>query len=130
MKQDVEQKLNGYPESIRQIMLSIRKLIFGVAENCRLGEVEESLKWGQLSYKVSKGTAIRMDWNETTKDKLHFYVHCQTSLIGAFRAMYPEQFDYQGNRELMMTIEGDMPLNCLAHCIELAFTYDRKKQPF
>lgn len=127
MNSEVQRKRQSYPADIRCVLEAIRKLILGVANNNQLGRVEESLKWGQLSYTVPTGTGIRLDWDASEPDKLCLFVHCQTKLISHFRAIYPEQFEFRGNRGLVINLEADLPLNCLAHCIELAMTYHKIK---
>ena len=57
MRQDVEDKYAQYPEHVKLVLLDVRTLIFDLADEHQLGEVEENLKWGQLSYLV-KGAAL------------------------------------------------------------------------
>jgi len=62
MKKEVEEKLAYYPAEVRKRLNEIRELIFVVADEERIGEVIENLKWGEPSYSVKKGSPIGMGW--------------------------------------------------------------------
>ncbi len=44
------------------MILQLREIVFSVAEEFDLGEIEETLKWRELSYKSKNGSPVRMDW--------------------------------------------------------------------
>ncbi|MCP3679117.1 MAG: DUF1801 domain-containing protein [Gammaproteobacteria bacterium] len=64
----VEEKFFSYPENIRKRLIFIRQLIFKTAANIKeVGEIEETLKWGEPSYITSQtrsGSTIRIDWKK------------------------------------------------------------------
>jgi hypothetical protein len=51
------------------------------------------------------------------------YFHCQTNLVATFRATYPIELDYDGNRAIALPRRGAWPTDALAHCVSLALTY-------
>ena len=57
------------------------------------------------------------------------YVHCQTTLVGDFKALYPNDFRYEGARALHFDARQAPPADALRHCIALALTYHRRKEP-
>jgi len=129
---DPEIKLifDAYSDAVREKLLDIRELIFQISEqNDEIGLIDETLKWGQpsyLTYQPKSGTTLRLSGSE------HHYilsVHCQTTLISDFRAIYPD-VEYDGNRSMLFDVESKMPKGLLKHFIVCALSYHhRKKQP-
>ena len=102
-------------------MLALRALIFELAEqtpNC--SPVEESLKWGQPSYRVAKGTPLRL--GVASSGATAVFAHCQTQVIPEFRAVFPNDFTYDGNRAVHLS-PGPLPLALLRLLIKAALTY-------
>ena len=69
--------------------MRLRELIFDVAAKTKdVGQLEETLKWGEPVYLTSQtksGSLIRIDAKKTDPSKYAMYFHCQTSLVGTFR---------------------------------------------
>ena len=58
----VEHKFETYPKGVKPKLMYLRNLIIEVAsENPAIEEIEETLKWGEPSYLVKKGSTIRID---------------------------------------------------------------------
>src|SRR5713226_7297379 len=57
------------------------------------------------------------------------YFHCQTNLVESFRAIFPSQFTYEGNRSIVFNKDAEIPANELKVCIAMALTYHRGKTP-
>ena len=57
----VKSKFDTYPEGIKTKLLLVRALIFELENELGLGQVTESLKWGEPSYHVKNGSPIRID---------------------------------------------------------------------
>jgi hypothetical protein len=52
----------AYPEKFKNKLLILRQLIFDTgAKTEGVGELEETLKWGEPSYLAKKGSTIRID---------------------------------------------------------------------
>ncbi|MBT2786488.1 MULTISPECIES: hypothetical protein [unclassified Halomonas] len=60
MKPEIKTKFSTYPDEAQRKLEAVHHLILAVAEENDLGEVEETLKWGEASYLV-KG-ALRFEW--------------------------------------------------------------------
>ena len=108
----------------------IKTLIFEEAEkNPLVGEIEESLKWGQPSFvaKNKSGTPIRLGSEKKTPGKYGLYVNCSTSLIEQVRHIYGDKFTYDGNRALLFDDQDDIPEEALRHVINMALTYHLNK---
>lgn len=55
------------------------------------------------------------------------YFHCQTNLIRTFRARFPDDFEFEGNRSIVFTANARIPVGPLSSCIADALTYHRTK---
>ncbi len=110
--------------------MRIRELIFEIAEsNPEIGEIEETLKWGEPSYipsKTKSGTTIRID-HKADKEENGIFVHCQTSLIDDFRSQYEDRFKFDGNRGIIFSESEEIPLAELKGFIKAALTYHLNK---
>jgi len=82
-------------------LLRIRELIFKTAANIdSVGDVTETLKWGEPSYAPLKqrvGSPIRLNQLKS-KNGFALYFNCQSNLITTFKQLYPSTFRYEGNR--------------------------------
>ncbi len=67
---DVERAFGSYLPKIRRQLLALRELIFRTAALIEgVGEIEESLKWGEPAYLTAKskiGSTIRIGWKESS----------------------------------------------------------------
>ena len=121
----------SYPKPVREKLLALRQLIFDTAATIEgVGELQETLKWGQPSYltiKPKSGTTIRIDQVRSTSDQYALYVHCQTTLIDTFKEMFPDELTYEGNRSIVFNIKDNIPTNLVRHFISLALTYHARK---
>ncbi len=122
---------DAYPRNIRAKLMFLRQLIFDVASETEgVGELEETLKWGQPSYLTTKsksGTTVRIDGNQQGSYAMYF--HCQTNLIDSFKTIFPNVFTYDGNRAILFNKEDVIPVKELSLCVSLALTYHRNKKP-
>lgn len=128
---EVQARFGAYPPVPRKRLLALRELVFRVAAATPgVGEIAESLKWGEPTYTTSNkaGSPFRMDWKEKTPDRYAMYFHCQTDLVEIFRTLFPKDFSFEGNRALVLALTEKMPENELAFCIAAALTYHLKKR--
>ena len=106
---------------------ALRSLILETAAGTPgVGPLEETLKWGQISYLTTQsgsGTTIRLDMDRPS-GQAALYVNCKTDLVSRFRTRYPESFAYQGDRAVILPREPDVA--ALQHIIALALTYHRR----
>jgi len=110
--------------ALRQLILDTAGAIDGV------GTLEETLKWGQVSYLTNQsksGSTIRIDQVKSEPDKYALYFHCQTNLVETFRELYPNLV-YGGNRCILLDATEALPKAALRHCVALAPTYHLRKR--
>ena len=110
---------------LRQLILETASVTEGV------GELEETLKWGEPSYltpKTKSGSTIRIDWKKTQEEQYAMYFKCTANLVIAFKERYPTEFKYGGNRSIIFKIDDEIPEKELKSCISLALTYHLNKK--
>lgn len=130
--EDVKEKFNSYPKNIRQKLLFLRQLIFDIASRTTsVGQLEETLKWGEPSYITSEsksGSTVRIDWKKSTPHQYAVYFNCKTTLVDTFKEIYGSTFCYGGNRSIIFEGSDQIPVNELTDCIVMALTYNLKKK--
>ncbi len=126
---DVAAAFDALPDSVRPQLLEMRDLLFDVAARTDgIGEVVETLKWGQPSYltvRPKSGSTVRLGVSKDGRPAM--FCHCQTTLVGEYRNLYHSAFDFEGNRAVILKEEVALPVAELQHCIALALTYHRRK---
>ncbi len=132
MQKEVAAIFDTYPIKFKRKLLDLRQLILETAaKNESVGEIEETLKWGEPSYVTSKsksGSTIRLAWKEAKKDQYSIFFKCTANLVPAMRERYPDTFTFEGNRSINFTLSDIVPKRELSQCIALALTYHRNKQ--
>jgi hypothetical protein len=121
-----------YPREIKSKLMFLRQLIFDVASRTNgVGELEETLKWGQPSYlttQTQSGSLVRIDQIKSQEGKYAMFFHCQTTLVDTFKEMYRGQFEFGGNRSIIFNVKGRLPVEALSHCVSMALTYHLNKR--
>jgi hypothetical protein len=123
MKSETQDKFDSYPEHIKLLMLRLRELVYSVAEDLSLGDVEENLKWGEPSFQTRGGSPVRMDWKPRFPQKYFLFFHCQTKLVDTFRELYSDTLEFEGNRAIVLYVDQELPEKTIKHCLQLAMTY-------
>ena len=127
----VEQVFVLYPPNLRDKLLALRGLIFETADSTKsVGELEETLKWGEPAYITSQtksGSTVRIDRKKSNPAQYAMYFNCQTNLIDTFRTLFPSEFKFEGNRAIIFNASDAVPIDDLAFCIAAALTYHRNK---
>lgn len=123
MKAEVKEKFDSYPRHIRPLILQLRELVFRVAEDFNLGEVDETLKWGEPSYQVKGGSPVRMDWKPKYPNQYFLFFHCQTKLVDTFRELYSEVLKFETNRAIVLYTNKKLPEKAIWHCMKMAVKY-------
>ena len=125
---EVELKFNDYPVAIKPKLNYLRNLILETAsEHSSIVVIEETLKWGEPSYLVKKGSTIRMDWKAKAPNQYALYFKCTSKLVVTFKEVYGDLFKYEKNRAIIFDLEDDMPKKELKECIRLALNYHSLK---
>ncbi len=107
--------------------MRLRELILAAAEEYEVGPVQESLKWGEPSYRAEGGSAVRIDWKPKSPDKCFVFFQCQTRLIETFKEIYGDTFEYETNRAIVLDLSQKIPDQELRHCISLSLRYHKLK---
>jgi len=124
----VAPKFESYPAEIRPKMDALRNLIIAAAEEIdSIQEIEETLKWGEPSYLVKKGSTIRMDWKAKKPDQYAMYFKCTSKLVVTFKEVYGDFFKYENNRAILFDLEDEVPEKELKECIGMALRYHSLK---
>ncbi len=128
---DVATVFASYPPAMCTKLLELRRLIFETAAVLdTVGELEETLKWGEPSYltpTTKSGSTVRIAWKSSHPDQYAIYFKCTANLVEAFQARYPTVFTFGGTRSLLFTLDEQVPMHELQRCIALALTYHRNK---
>ncbi len=132
MNSDVSAVFDSYPQEIRTRLMFLRQLILDTADSLEeVGELEETLKWGEPSYltpETKSGSTVRIAWKKTREEQYAIYFKCTANLVPAFREKYPETFRFGGNRSIDFSSDDEVPVNELKSCIALALTYHLNKK--
>ncbi|MGR3793651.1 DUF1801 domain-containing protein [Vannielia sp. SX4] len=128
--EDVAAVYEGFPEALREALLSLRALVFEVAEATPgVGALEECLKWGQPAYVTAEtkaGSPLRLAVSK--QGSLGVFVHCATRIIPDFRALFPEGFRFDGNRGVLFEAGEALPTDALRMLMASALTYHARKK--
>lgn len=125
MNKAVKDRFDKYPESARIMLEELRNLVFQTASELDLGEVNESLKWGEPSYSVKIGSPLRMDWKPKYPHQVSVFVNCKSLLIKTYKEVYGNTLQYVGNRELVFPVSEPLPLLELKGCFSMALQYHK-----
>ena len=125
----VTQVFEGYPAEVRKKLLSLRRLILETADELeQVSHLEETLKWGEPSYLVRKGSTIRIDWKPRKPDQYAMYFKCTSKLVPTFREVYGDIFRFEGDRAIVFNLTDTRPEEELKRCIVAALTYHTVKK--
>lgn len=124
----VEAVFQKYPAEIQEKLLYLRQLILETASEIEsIKELEETLKWGEPSYLVKKGSTIRLNRRKGHPTEYAIYFKCTSKLVATFKMVYKDQFNYEKNRAIVFNMTDEIPKKALKHCISLALTYHKVK---
>lgn len=121
----------NYPPRLKSRLLSLRSLIFDTAAATEgVGELEETLKWGQPSYLTTQsksGSTVRIDRFKSDASRCAIYFNCQTDLVATFRETCPK-LSYEGNRAVILDAAAVVDQETIRHCLRMALTYHQRKR--
>jgi hypothetical protein len=124
----VKAKYESFGPRTRVKLLRLRELAFETAERIDAGPLAESLKWGQPAFSTpgKTGSTFRLDEIKHSDGRYALYFLCQTALIGTFRELYADRFNFEGNRAINFEPDRAYDEADIAHCMAQAMTYGRK----
>lgn len=119
----IQDKMESYPAAQKPKLLAMRELVYkSAAEQEKVGEISESLKWGQPTFSTKTGSPIRIDKIKDSENIAAYFI-CTTKLVDRFREIYPDNFKYVGNRSIEFSLNEDFDEEALSHCFAMALTY-------
>jgi hypothetical protein len=132
MNKEVKDKYKTYPPEVRKTLLGIRELILDVAtKDNDIDFTQETLKWGEPSFLTkSSGSTLRIDWKKSSPNHISLFVNCRTKLIAMMQELFPNDFEYIGNREVRLPLKKKYSKMKLKKCIELVLKYNLVKDKF
>ena len=117
-------KFQAYPDEVKEKLHHLRTLIIEVAEkDSNITKLEETLKWGEPSYLVKKGSTIRIDWKAKVPEQYAMYFKCTSQLVPTFKQVFGDLFKYEKNRAIWFKMSDNIPEKELKECIKMALTY-------
>ncbi len=126
---EFEEVFMKYPEEVRKKLMFLRSLITEVAEEvAEISDMVETLKWGEPSFLVKKGSTIRIDWKDKTSDQYAMYFKCTSKLVPAFKTVFGNTFHFEGSRAIIFEMDDKLPERELKRCIKAALTYHHVKE--
>jgi hypothetical protein len=124
-----ESVFSNYPDIARKKILNLRRLVRDVAREVEgITYLEETLKWGEPSFLVKKGSTVRMDWKKNKPDQYAIYFKCTSKLVTTFKSVYGDLFEFEGDRAIVFKMDDTVPEVELKNCIKAALTYHKVKQ--
>ncbi len=122
------------PEPIRGKLSKLRQLIFDTASEIdEVGELEETLKWGEPAYVTAQsgsGSTVRINRKKSSDTEYAMYFHCRTNLVSTFRTLFPGELRFEGNRAIVFGQHEEIPIEVLRFCIAAALTYHLKQPSY
>lgn len=122
----IEELYPTYSKKVKSKLIELKQLIRKVASESGNLSIKEELKWGQLSFSTKDGTPIRID--RFSDNQVALLVHCQTTLVEDWRALFGGTLQFSKNRAILLSVEEELPTNQLSMCIEMAFNYHKKNK--
>ena len=112
------------------LMRELRRLVYAAAgETPGVGELAETLKWGEPSYAPKRpriGSPVRLAARSGGEVAMYFI--CHTHLVARFREIYPHCFAFEGDRALIFWPGAALPGPELRHCIAMALTFHLRRR--
>jgi len=126
--QAVADVFQSFPLDLRGSILRLRDLILEVASEYDPAlKLQETLKWSEPAYLCQSGSTIRLGFSKSKPEQYCMYFNCKTQLIDCIREVYGDEFQYEGNRALVFTLDQTVNQAAVKQCIDLALTYHKRK---
>lgn len=123
--------IKHWPDAAQARLWACRALFHQIAQDAKVGRLDETLKWGQPSWRPvapRTGSTLRAGWHSDRAQMLSLFVDCKTDLAARMRDFYPHLPLNDGRRHLAVAIEGPLPQQALSHLAEMTFTYHRARR--
>jgi hypothetical protein len=125
----VKKVFNAYPKQFRAKLLILRDIIIDTANELDgIDMMSETLKWGEPSYLVDKGSTLRISWHQKRPDTYSMYFKCTSKLVKTFKLLYSDKFNFFGEREIRFRLSDPIHKRELKKLIRTTLTYHRLKK--
>jgi sorbitol-specific phosphotransferase system component IIA len=103
--------------------VSLRELIYAVADDLEgVGPLEETLKWGEISYLNPAGTTLRIGTPKGNAEQVAIFVHCGTKVVHTLKERGCDTLRFDGNRCIRLP-DGNLDQPDVVRAIEEILTY-------
>ncbi|MEP1766464.1 MAG: DUF1801 domain-containing protein [Sulfitobacter sp.] len=122
--------LRSWPQQAQDQFIQMRAVILTAAQQADVGLVDETLKWGQPSWRPKRprtGSTLRLNWQDNSPQTIALYVDCKSTISSTMRDIYPDEFKYESNRALRLPLGAALPDAALDHLARMTFTYHRRR---
>ena len=116
------------PRELIPLADKIRSLIFSSARELELDYLSLTTKWGEASFVSSKGVTIRLAAYKHQQGALGVFFPCSSTMIQNCKELFPEEFEYEKQRAIILSKEGKLNTLTLELVIRAALNYHRVKQ--
>ncbi len=123
--------ITTWSEEASAALWECRALFHQIAEETEVGRLDETLKWGQPSWRPIKprtGSTLRAGWDAARPDQLSLFVDCKTDLAARMRDNYPDLPANDGQRQLGISLGAPLPKQAIMHLAQMTFTYHLAKR--
>jgi len=121
-------KMASYPDLVQGKMNFLRSLVHQTAEEIGILKLEETLRWGELSFVTKKGSTLRIDWKTKNPAEYAMYFSCSTRLVETFKRVFGDDFNYEGKRAIIFDLNAPLPAAELKRCIAATLRYHDVKK--
>jgi len=123
-----EDIFSRYPDKVHEKMSDLRSLIRSVAqEDPEVSDLEETVKWGEPSFKTKYGSTLRIDWKPKKPTQYFMFFQCNSRLIETFKIVFGDLFEFEGKRALVFQLDEEVPSEELKECIRATLRYHKVK---
>jgi len=120
---------NTYPKQQKKKLLELRKLIFNAHKELKGKEpLIETLKWNQPSYLIKGGSTIRLGVSKSSDDTVSIFFNCKSKIIETVKEVFSDNFDYVDNREIVFSINDELPEDDIKTIVQLGLQYHSLKK--
>lgn len=70
---------------------------------------------------------LRIDWKAAKPDQHALYFNCNTTLVDSFRTLFPNDFQFEGDRALVFSLTALLPAKATEFCLAAVLTYRLQK---
>jgi len=90
--------------------------------------LQQTLKWNQPSYLIKGGSTIRLGVSKSSDDTISIFFNCKSKIIETVKEVFSNNFECVGNREIVFSINDELPEDDIKTIIQLGLQYHSLKK--